>query len=203
MYEHYRKPVANPLLMMEMSAMPAKVKTTLVQEVVTIRRNIRPGLPWEVTVKHLSNFCSRMKASGFNQHHRFQVLKSGMEGYDKMLETERRGVRPVNRLRSWGEDERQKKKELQSKTWYRAGGFEVPLFVPHTPHGELARRMKEMEVLNNQGRSIRFKIIEKSGVTLEQKLRRSNPWSGERCGRPNCFQCKTDEGGDCWREDVR
>ena len=35
MYEHYRKPVANPLLMMEMSAMPAKVKrTTLVQEVV-------------------------------------------------------------------------------------------------------------------------------------------------------------------------
>ena len=203
MYEHYRKPVANPLLMMEMSAMPAKVKrTTLVQEVVTIRRNIRPGLPWEVTVKHLNNFCSRMKASGYNQQYRFQVLKSGMEGYDKMLETERRGGRPVNRLRSWGEDERQKKKELQSKTWYRAGGFDVPLFVPHTPHGELARRMKEKEVLNNQGRNIRFKIIEKSGVTLEQKLRRSNPWSGERCGRQNCFQCKTDEGGDCWRESV-
>ena len=45
-YEHYRKPMANPLLMMEMSAMPAKVKrTTLVQEVVRIRRNTRPGLP--------------------------------------------------------------------------------------------------------------------------------------------------------------
>ena len=203
MYEHYRKPVANPLLMMEMSAMPAKVKrTTLVQEVVTIRRNIRPGLPWEVTVKHLNNFCNRMKASGYNQQYRFQVLKSGMEGYDRMLETERRGGRPVNRLRSWGEDERQKKKELQSKTWYRAGGFDVPLFVPHTPHGELARRMKEKEVLNNQGRNIRFKIIEKSGVTLEQKLRRSNPWSGERCGQQNCFQCKTDDGGDCWRESV-
>ena len=45
-YEHYRKPMANPLLMMEMSAMPAKVKrTALVQEVVRIRRNTRPGLP--------------------------------------------------------------------------------------------------------------------------------------------------------------
>ena len=59
-----------------------------------------------------------------------------------------------------------------------------------------------MEAENHQGRTIRFKIIEKSGVSLEQKLRRSNPWSGERCGRPNCFPCKTDEGGDCWREGV-
>ena len=119
-----------------------------------------------------------------------------------MLETERRGGRLVNQLRSWGEDERQKKKELQDKNWFRAGGFDVPLFVPHTPRGELARRMKEKEAHNNQGRNIRFKIIEKSGVTLENKLRKSNPWSGERCGRPSCFQCKTDDGGDCWRESV-
>ena len=41
----------NPFLMMGMSAMPAKVKKTMmVQEVVCIRRNIRPGLPWNVTV---------------------------------------------------------------------------------------------------------------------------------------------------------
>ena len=109
-YEHYRKPVANPLLMMQMSAMPAKVKrTTLVQEVVTIRRNIRPGLPWDVTVKHLNNFSRRMKTSGYDQNYRYQVLKSGMEGYDKMMEVERSGGRPVNRPRSWGEDERKEK----------------------------------------------------------------------------------------------
>ena len=59
-----------------------------------------------------------------------------------------------------------------------------------------------MEGLNNQGRSIRFRMVEKRGVTLEEKLRRSNPWAGERCGRPTCFPCKTDEGGDCWREGV-
>ena len=202
-YEHYRKPMANPLLMMEISAMPAKVKrTTMVQEVVRIRRNTRPGLPWDVTVKHLNEFCKRMKSSGYNEQYRFQVLKSGMEGYEKMLETERRGGRPVNRLRSWGEDARQKKKELQGKVWFRRGGHDVPLFVPHTPHGELARRIKEKEAQNNQGRKIRFKIVEKSGITLEQKLRRSNPWSGEKCGRRDCFPCRTDEGGDCWREGV-
>ena len=163
--------MANPLLMMEMLAMPAKVKrTTLVQEVVRIRRNIRTGLPWDITVKHLNNFCQRMKASGYNQNYRFQVLKSGVEGFDKMLEVERSGGRPINRLRSWEEDERQKKKELQSKVWYRAGGFDVPLFIPHTPKWELAKRIRKLEAENHQGRSIRFKIIEKSGVIAGAKV---------------------------------
>ena len=46
-------------------------------------------------------------------------------------------------------------------------GFEqdVSLFVPHTPKGELAKRIRKMEAENHQGRSIRFKIIEKSGIT--------------------------------------
>ena len=60
-----------------------------------------------------------------------------------MLEVERSGGRPVNRPRTWGEDLRQKKKELQSKSWFRAGGFDVPLFIPHTPQGELANKDKE------------------------------------------------------------
>ena len=78
----------------------------------------------------------------------------------------------------------------------------MPLFVPCTPGGELAKRISNIEKLNNQGRTIRFKVVERRGVTLEEKLRKSNPWAGERCGRDNCFPCKTDEGGDCWREGV-
>ena len=78
----------------------------------------------------------------------------------------------------------------------------MPLFVPCTPGGELAKRISNVEKLNNQGRTIRFRIVERRGVTLEEKLRKSNPWAGERCGRQNCFPCRTDEGGDCWREGV-
>ena len=62
--------------------------------------------------------------------------------------------------------------------------------------------MRKAEAENHQGRKIRFKIVEKGGVTLEQKLRRSNPWSGEKCQRPNCFPCKSEKGGNCWRESV-
>ena len=43
---------------------------------------------------------------------------------------------------------------VQKKNWYRSGGFDVPLFVPHTPNGELAKRMKEVEAKNQQGRKI-------------------------------------------------
>ena len=104
-----------------------------------------------------------------------------MTGFDVMLKREMEGGRPVNRPRSWEEDLRQQKKESKKKNWFRKGGYDVPLFVPHTPGGLLARRMREKEAQNNQGRRIRFKIIEKSGVTLERKLRRSNPWKGGKC----------------------
>ena len=46
LYENYRKPMANPLMMLEMSAMPANMKrTVLTQEVVRIRRNMSKRLP--------------------------------------------------------------------------------------------------------------------------------------------------------------
>ena len=203
MYENYRKPVANQLLMMEMSAMPANMKrTVLTQEVVRIRRNIHPGLPWETTLRHLDNFSQRMRMSGYNENYRFQIIKSGVEGFDKMLKESEDGGRPINSPRTWEEDLRQKNKYFKKKRWYRRGGYDVPLFVPHTPRGELAKKMKEKEAQNNQGRSIRFRIVEKGGITLEQKLRRSNPWAGEKCGRPKCFPCRSERGGNCYRESV-
>ena len=108
-----------------------------------------------------NNFCQRMKASGYNESYRYQILKAGMIGYDKMLE--RAGGRPVNLPRSWDEDNGRKKKDLQAKNWFRKGGFDVPLFVPCTPGGELAKRITNIEKLNNQGRTIRFKVVERRG----------------------------------------
>ena len=123
-----------------MSAMPANMKrTVLTQEVVRIRRNMSKRLPWEATVKHLNDFSERLKLSGYDEDYRFQVIKSGVEGFDKMLIEEQTGGRPINRHRSWEEDQRQKKKELQKKNWFRTGGYDVPLFVPHTPRGALAK----------------------------------------------------------------
>ena len=171
-YNDYRKPCSNPLVMLEMSAMPASMKrTALTQLVVKIRRNTKPELPWAITENLLTKFSARMRASGYDEHYRYQVIKSGMEGFDKMLEEERRGGRPINAPRSWEEDQRQRKKDLQPKSWFRKGGFDVPLFIPHTPGEELVKRIRAKEAENNQGRTTRFKIVGRRGTATSRATR--------------------------------
>ena len=119
-----------------------------------------------------------------------------------MLQREANEGVPINKPRAYEEDQRQRKKFFQKKCWFKKGGYDVPLFNPHTPGGELAKRMRMKEAQNNQGRRIRFKIVEKGGITLEQLLRRSNPWAGEGCERPKCFPCSSGGGGNWWRESI-
>ena len=116
--------------------MPASMKrTALTQEVVRICRNIRPGLPWEVTVKHLNDFSSRLRASGYDEAYRLQIIKSGVSGFEKMVEVAKIGGRPVNRPRTWEQDQRQKKKELKKRDWFKEGGMMSP-YLSHThPEG--------------------------------------------------------------------
>ena len=137
MHESYRKPMSNPLTMLAISAMPAKMKrNVLTQEVVRMRRNISLDLPWETTVKHLNDFSARMRASGYGERYRLEVIKSGVEGFEKMVAEEKNGGRPINQRRTWNEDQRQKKKELQKKNWYKRGGFDVPIFDLCSPHSK-------------------------------------------------------------------
>ena len=75
-YQFYRKPVANPLTMLEMSAMPASMKRrVLTQEVVRICKNTRPGLQWEKTAEQLTDFSQRLRASGYKEDYRLQVIQ--------------------------------------------------------------------------------------------------------------------------------
>ena len=61
--------------MLEMSAMAAKMKiTTLPKEVLRIRKDMHPKLPWECTVAHLDDFAQHMRSSGYNEDYRLQVI---------------------------------------------------------------------------------------------------------------------------------
>ena len=92
LYEFFRKPMANPLVMLQCSAMPAKVKrTTLTQEVVRILKNTSRGLPWETAAGHLSEFSARMLLSGYDEQFRYEVLKAGVDGFKKMVQVEEEG----------------------------------------------------------------------------------------------------------------
>jgi hypothetical protein len=77
-------------------------------------------------VEHLDAFSGRLRASGYDETYRMRVIKSEVEGFDRMAEVARSGGRPINRPRTWEEDLRHKKKELKKQDWFRPGGFLIP-----------------------------------------------------------------------------
>ena len=59
-----------------------------------------------------------------------------------------------------------------------SGQVKAVIFIPYTHNSELARLLKENELLMEKITGVRMKIEEKTGIQLENELCRSNPWSG-------------------------
>ena len=82
--------------MLARSAMPDTVKrSTLTQEVLRILRNTSPSLPWEEKADMLSDFCLRMKISGYRERYRETIIRSALAAWDKVEEKDRTGERPL------------------------------------------------------------------------------------------------------------
>ena len=100
-YYYYRKPMANWQVMPAKSAMPASVKrTSLTQYGLRILRNTKLEVPWSEKAEMLSEFSARLRDSGYNQRYRQEVINSVLSGWDKMVEEQEAGRRPINRARS-------------------------------------------------------------------------------------------------------
>ena len=65
------------------------------------------------------------------------------------------------------------------------------IFVPRTRSGELAKILREKEQELESLTGYRFKIVERTGLSLERLLHKSNPWSGEDCARDSCLLCES------------
>ena len=60
-----------------------------------------------------------------------------------------------------------------------------------TPGSALARQLQQQEALNNQGRAHKFRIVEKTGVSVRNMLSRNYPWGVRKCKEEKCFQCSS------------
>ena len=199
LHEHYEKDMATKMLIHAESAIPMKVKrTVLTQEMLRIILHCSRYIPWDTVRDHLSNFTKKMQYSGYEQSIRYDVTKSAINAYQTMMENEASDIRPINRPKDWRRIERIMSKEKKRREWYKQGGFDTVLFVPSTPKGKL-KHMYESEIKKS---GVRMKVIEKTGRTLKSQLQTSDPFKVGSCTSVDCFICTTSRKGNCRTESV-
>ena len=77
------------------------------------------------------------------------------------------------------------------------------LFIPKTPGGDLARKLRLAEEEIEKITGDKIKIVERAGIMLKRVLFKSNPWAGGHCGRSECLVCSHEKGGgDCRKRNV-
>ena len=163
-------------------------RNSLVQQAMTRLRNTRRTLPWDTVSDILTEFCMRLKWSGYNATYRAEVIVSAVTGYERLLAQVDKGERPLHRPREWEAEARRRKKTLAKAAWFRPA--DTVTFIPATPGGKLTEQLRE--VLQEEGRRLRLtiKAVEQGGVSLKRKLTGGDLAAGEQCGQPDCELCR-------------
>ena len=94
-------------------------------------------------------------------------------------------------------------KELADEAKCDKNEVSTVLFVPQTPHGELAQRLKlaEKELFKLCGTKV--KIVERAGIGLKTVLVNPNPWAKQACGRIKCLPCQEEKNaGTCKKRSI-
>ena len=201
-YEFFEKSTKNPKLLLAESAINKNSKRTiLTQECLRRMRNTKLELGDEVRNEHLNRFMIKMKNSGYSSHYRAQILKSAINAFEKMLEEDRNGSKPLYRTREWNRENRMNNKENRKINWYKNDKNEETertytsiLFVPPTPGSGLLKELKNREEELNKNKIERIKIVEKGGLKMENLLTTKNPFKPDKCQEKWCPLCKGDFG---------
>ena len=105
-------------------------------------------LNWkEETAPVITEYMRRMKVAEYSEKYRKNILEQALRIYDKKLEDDRKGVRPIFRPKSWKKEERKEAKNTKKQGWATKGGYIAPIFVPSTPGGTLMKMMRQVKIM--------------------------------------------------------
>ncbi|KXJ09015.1 hypothetical protein AC249_AIPGENE13966 [Exaiptasia diaphana] len=150
-------------------------------------------LPWEQTVTHINQMVARMQYTGYKEEFRYDVVKSALNAYRRILALDKQGLRPMYRPKEWKKAERDEKKREKRTSWYKRGIYSSVIFIPATPNSEL-RKILEEDVRKS---GVGIKIVEKSETNVKRVLQRSNPFRKKVCEEEECLVCRTGATGPC------
>ena len=197
-FEFYEKPTKNPRVILASSALSFnKKRTILTQEGLRRLRNTKKELGQEVQKNHLNKFMLKLKCSGYDQKFRSEVLESILNAYEKMLESDKIGVKPLYRSRDWNAKERKDTKIAKKFNWWNSTKSNVQyksvLFVTPTPGGVLAKEVRtRLQELNKNSKE-KIKVEEKGGVKIKDMFGPKNPFKALKCTQKTCPLCTESE----------
>ena len=119
-YKFYEKPMANQLCILESAAMAQEAKASiLVQEVCRRLLNTSELIDQSTRDSILTEFDLKMERSGYPEDRRRDIMRRGMIKYERMRKEEKEGGRRLHRPAASSCLERSKKKQTESKTWWK------------------------------------------------------------------------------------
>ena len=209
-YMFHRKPQSNRFTMMARSALPLKVKrSTLSNEALRRLLCCSPNLEEHKKMEVMEEYARMLKRSGYSERFRHEIISDAVQGFKNMQKREEEGGRPVDRLRSYDEAGRRRRKLEKGGRWYRREPRgttirEGVIIVPPTIGGALALALKRACEEELRGSKISLRVQERGGKQLGEVLGTSVPGANERkhCQRPTCFPCNTGQEGVCRRTGV-
>ena len=199
---HYEKAVSSKELIPERSAHSNSCKRSVaISEIVRRCMNTSRGLDWDTYfVPCLDNYMARLKKAGYPQGFRKSVLTQALNIYESKVKASDEGCEPLNRGNAYKKVERMKAKRVKKKNWNKKGGYGAPIIIPSTPNSELAKMLREIAD-QEKDKKLRFKIVEKGGMTIGRSLMRPNPIGSGKCGKEDCHPCKSG-GMNCHKNEV-
>ena len=205
LYSHYEKPMSNKAVLNSKSAHPAACKRSVhTQEILRRMLNCSRRLNWDKeTAPVISDYMLRMRKAGYRESYRKSMLVGALNIYEQKIKDDKDLRTPLFRDKCWKKEERRKEKLNKKKEWATKRGHIAPIFVPATPGGELARRMKAIADKEAE-KGIHFNIVEMGGKTLKSEVQRSNPTATPGCERKDCLGCSMGrgKGGRCHKNNV-
>ena len=165
-FNFYQKPMAPPTTILNRSAMPARVKwNNNVQQGIIRLRNTRPRLHAETRNKLMEEWAEVMMVFGYTGSHWKEAIQCAVVGCERIVERDAKGQTPLYRPRLWNKEERRKKKLMKKVAWYRPQ--DTVIFVPTTPNGELAMRVRKV-VQEGRRLNVKVRVVETAETSLRQ-----------------------------------
>ena len=167
-FEFYKKPFSSKYVMLATSAAPWQMKrTVLTQEGIRRLMMCKLSLPARRKSEILSQYMLMLKRSGYNDKFRLEIVKSVKNGFEKILEADRKGEKPMYRSKAWRKSKEMRvNKHSMKKSWYQVGGFNSVVFVPYTPGGVLAKTWRSTLERLMGGWAGGLKVVEQVGKSI-------------------------------------